>query len=191
MKRFIALLLILTLLLSLAPAALAATASLYFGASQVNYNMDKGVTLTIKAIKAPEKDLTVRFHDQRGNQYAVTFPAGQTEMQTLVRDTLPTDGSQTLFILDNNGGYVRRTPDACAAVPKGTASFSFASPVYQTFTGRELGCKIRVENPDHVQHGVKEIRVDGERVGRENAPLLTETILSGRSKASVHVTMGS
>lgn len=50
---------------------------------------------------------------------------------------------------------------------------------------------IRVENPDHVQNGVKEIQVDGERVGRESAPLLTKTILSGRSKASVHVTMGS
>ena len=160
MKRFIALLLILTLLLSLAPAALAATASLYFGASQVNYNMDKGVTLTIKAVKAPEKDLTVRFHDQRGNQYAVTFPAGQTEMQTLVRDTLPTDGSQTLFILDNSGGYVRRTPDACAAVPKGTAAFSFASPVYQTFTGRELGCKIRVENPGALAAGTRIYLVD-------------------------------
>ena len=55
------------------------------------------------------------------------------------------------------------------------------------------GCRltIRVENPDHVQHGIKEIRVDGIKASLENGPLLTESILSGRSKARIHVTMGS
>ncbi len=55
------------------------------------------------------------------------------------------------------------------------------------------GCKltIMVENPDHIQHGVKEIRVDGKRIDRENVPLLTDIILSGRTNASIQVTMGS
>ena len=48
-----------------------------------------------------------------------------------------------------------------------------------------------VENPDHIQHGVKEIRVDGKRIDRENVPLLTDIILSGRTNASIQVTMGS
>lgn len=160
MKRFTALLLVAALLLSLAPAALAATCSLYFGASQVDYDMEKGVTLTLKAIKAPERDLEARFHDQRGNVYAVTFPAGKTELPILIRDTLPRDGSQTLFILDNNDGYVRRTPDACTAVPRGTASFAFASAIYQTFTGRDISCKIRVQNPGALAAGTRIYLVD-------------------------------
>ena len=55
------------------------------------------------------------------------------------------------------------------------------------------GCRltIRVENPEHVQHGIKEIRIDGVKVSLENGPLLTESILSGRTKVSIHVTMGS
>ena len=153
MKRFAALLLTLALLLSLVPAALAATSSLSFGRSQVDYRMEKGVTLTIKAAKAPESDLEVRFHDQRGNEYIAAFPAGKTEIQISVLDTLPTDGSQTLFILDNGEGYVRRAPDVCAAMPRGAASFSFASAIYQTFVGRELSCKIRVENPGALEEG--------------------------------------
>ena len=55
------------------------------------------------------------------------------------------------------------------------------------------GCKltIKVKNPNHVQHGVKEIRVNGERINRENGTLLTEKILGKRSKAIVQVIMGS
>ncbi|MBR4551610.1 MAG: hypothetical protein IKO13_04910, partial [Oscillospiraceae bacterium] len=55
------------------------------------------------------------------------------------------------------------------------------------------GCRltIAVENPDHVMHGVKEIRVDGMRIDWENKPLLKEVILSGKSKVSVQVTMGA
>ena len=54
------------------------------------------------------------------------------------------------------------------------------------------GCRltIRVENPDHVQHGVREIRVNGEIIGQESGPLLTEAILRRHSKAMVQVTMG-
>ena len=54
------------------------------------------------------------------------------------------------------------------------------------------GCRltIRVENPNHVQHGIKEIRVDSEKIDLKNGPLLTERILNGRSKACVQVTMG-
>ena len=55
------------------------------------------------------------------------------------------------------------------------------------------GCRltIAVENPDHVMHGVKEIRVNGKRIDWKNKPILKEAFLSGRSKASVQVTMGA
>lgn len=59
----------------------------------------------------------------------------------------------------------------------------------RTYRGCQL--TIDVKNPDHVQHGIKEIRIDGEKIDLKNGPLLTETILSSRSKASIQVTMGA
>ena len=54
------------------------------------------------------------------------------------------------------------------------------------------GCHLTIEatNPEHVQHGIKEIRIDGKKVDLKNGPLLTESFLNGRSKACVQVTMG-
>ena len=59
----------------------------------------------------------------------------------------------------------------------------------RTYRGRRL--HIRVENPDHVMHGVKEIRVDGKKIDRGDRPLLSESILNSLSEASVQVTMGA
>ena len=160
LKRVFALLLTAALLLSLAPAALAASASLYFGAAEVSYSPEKGAVLTVKAVKAPAADLPFSFRDQRGNVYSAVFPAGKTQTQVTVRDTLPAGGSKTFFTLDNGDGYVRRTPDVCVATPRGAASFTFAASVYQTFTGRELACKIRVENPGNLAAGTKVYLVD-------------------------------
>ena len=55
------------------------------------------------------------------------------------------------------------------------------------------GCTLTIEvaNPDHVQHGVTEIRVDGEKIDLKNGAFLTEMILNGRSKANIQVIMGS
>lgn len=159
-KRVVSLLLIAALMVCLAPAALADTVGLYFGAAQVTYVPEKGATLTVKAIKAPAADLTVAFHDQRGNAYTVLFPAKKTEVQVNVLDTLPTDGSKTYFTLDNGDGYVRRTPDVCVATPRGATSFTFAEHIYQAFTGRELSCKIRVENPQNLPAGTMIYLVD-------------------------------
>lgn len=160
LKRIFALLLTAALFLSLAPAALAAGASLYFGASEISYTADKGAVLTVKAVKAPAADLPFSFRDQRGNVYSAVFPAGKTETKIAVSDTLPTDGSKTFFTLDSGEGYVRRTPDVCVATLRGAASFTFAASVYQTFTGRELACKIRVENPRALEAGTKIYLVD-------------------------------
>jgi cellobiose phosphorylase len=54
------------------------------------------------------------------------------------------------------------------------------------------GCTLTIEvtNPDHVQHGVKEIRVDGEKIDLKNGPLLTEMVLNSWSKENVQVIMG-
>ena len=61
--------------------------------------------------------------------------------------------------------------------------------VERTYRGHRL--HIRVENPEHVMHGVKEIRVNGKKMDRETRPLLPESIFNGRSEASVLVTMGA
>ncbi|MBR0510082.1 MAG: hypothetical protein IJJ85_08185 [Clostridia bacterium] len=59
----------------------------------------------------------------------------------------------------------------------------------RTYRGKRL--HIRVENPEHVMHGVKEIRINGKKMDRETRPLLPESILNGLSEASVLVTMGA
>ena len=61
--------------------------------------------------------------------------------------------------------------------------------VERTYRGHRL--HIRVENPDHVMHGVKEIRVDGKKIDRGDRPLLSKSILNGLSEASIQVTMGA
>ena len=57
-------------------------------------------------------------------------------------------------------------------------------------TYRSCHLTIEVENPDHVQHGIKKIRVDGEIIDLENGLILTESILKARSEASIQVTLG-
>lgn len=51
------------------------------------------------------------------------------------------------------------------------------------------GCKltIQVENPAHVQHGVKSMTVNGKQV---NGAYITEELLNGCKEAQVHVVMG-
>ena len=51
------------------------------------------------------------------------------------------------------------------------------------------GCKltIQVENPAHVQHGVKSMTVNGKQV---NGAYITEELLDGCKEAQVHVVMG-
>ena len=51
------------------------------------------------------------------------------------------------------------------------------------------GCKltIQAENPEHVQHGVKSMTVNGKQV---NGAYLTDDLLDGCNEASVHVLMG-
>ena len=71
------------------------------------------------------------------------------------------------------------------SIPAEWGSFT----VDRIYRGSRLS--IKVTNPDHVQHGVKEIRVDGIIVDLKNGPLLTERILNDRSTANVQVIMGS
>ena len=54
------------------------------------------------------------------------------------------------------------------------------------------GCRltIRVENPDHVQHGVKELTVNGNLLDLTHGAVIREAMLSGRDSADVEVLMG-
>lgn len=49
---------------------------------------------------------------------------------------------------------------------------------------------IRVENPDHVQHGIKELTVNGKTLDLTNGAYITEDILSNLDTAQVKVVMG-
>ena len=54
------------------------------------------------------------------------------------------------------------------------------------------GCRltIAVENPDHVQHGVKKLSIDGAPLDLSAGSVLTDEILGKRSSAAVRVIMG-
>ncbi len=60
--------------------------------------------------------------------------------------------------------------------------------VERSFRGCHL--TIRVENPDHVQHGVKELSVDGRALDLAEAPMITDDRIANCQSAVVHVTMG-
>ena len=60
--------------------------------------------------------------------------------------------------------------------------------VERTYRGCHL--TIRVENPDHVQHGVKELSIDGAPLDLSAGSVLTDEILGKRSSAAVKVIMG-
>ncbi len=146
MKRLIACILVSFLVLALLPAALANDASLYFGSQQVTYRAETGAVLTVRSVSAPDRDVSFVLSDHRGNRYTAVLPKGKTEVQVAVTDGLPEDGSKTYFYLENGDSYVCRAPDVCAAVPRGAASFTFGSALYQTYAGREMTVKIRVDN---------------------------------------------
>ena len=60
--------------------------------------------------------------------------------------------------------------------------------VERSFRGCHL--TIRVENPDHVQHGVKELSVDGRALDLAGGAMITDDIIANCQSAVVHVTMG-
>ena len=60
--------------------------------------------------------------------------------------------------------------------------------VERTYRGCHL--TIRVENPDHVQHGVKKLSIDGAPLDLSAGSVLTDEILGKRSSAAVKVIMG-
>lgn len=61
-----------------------------------------------------------------------------------------------------------------------------------TVERRYRGCKltIQVENPNHVQHGVKEMAVNGTAVDISSGAYITADILAGGKEAAVTVIMG-
>ena len=69
-KSMLALLLTCALLFGLLPTAQADSLGLYFGARQVNYKPENGVTLTVKAMHAAESDISFQIGDQRGRRHA-------------------------------------------------------------------------------------------------------------------------
>lgn len=54
------------------------------------------------------------------------------------------------------------------------------------------GCKItiKIENPDHVQHGVKTMAINDKAIDLINGAYITEKMLDGHNKVQVHIIMG-
>ena len=173
MKRLCIMLALCACLILLAVPALADTVGVYFGARKVVYRPENGVTLTIKAMRAADTDLTIRVADQRGHAYSAVLPKGKTEMQMLIADGFAQDGSITYYSITEGAGYVRRTPGDCAAVPRGAAAYTFAEAVYQTYVGREFSIRLRVENPGALAEGTPIRVLDGQ--GREVASFAHQT----------------
>lgn len=167
MKRLIAFLLTACLALSLLPAAVAeGPLGVYFGARQVSYTPGGNVTLTLKAMRAAEADLPVQFSDSRGTVYTIVLPKGRDSLQFTVNDPKTSNGSKTVYTLLDGEGYVRRTPGECTATPRGAAAYSFAEDVYQTYAGREMTLKLRVENPGSLAEGtrIRLVQANGEEL---------------------------
>ena len=60
--------------------------------------------------------------------------------------------------------------------------------VERLYRGHEL--TIRIENPDHVQHGVRELTLNGIIVNSTNGAYITENILSGCENGQILVILG-
>ena len=60
--------------------------------------------------------------------------------------------------------------------------------VERLYRGHKL--TIMVSNPNHVQHGVKELTVNGKMYGTANGAFITEAILFGQKETQIAVTMG-
>lgn len=59
--------------------------------------------------------------------------------------------------------------------------------VKRTYRGRKL--TIRVDNPCHVQHGVKELYVDGKQILGDGKAVLTMDMLNSCEEAQIRVVM--
>ena len=157
LKRLLSALFILCLLLGLLPAALAEEPAVIFAAfasDHLAYSMGaEKATVKVKLLKTVKRDVTVRFTDTRGHAYTGVIPAGKEAVDISVAEYLPTDGSKTVFTLENGEDYVRRSPWECVASPKGVTVYSFSTNVFQTYVGRQLTIKLRVENPGKLEKG--------------------------------------
>ena len=157
MKRILCILVLLSLLLGLAPAALAEKVIFAsFSTDRLVYTPGtEKAMLRVKLIKAADRDVTLHFTDGRGNRCEVTVPAKKTEAEINVAQYLPTDGSKTVFTLENGEDYVRRNPWDCVASPRGMTSYSFGAEAFQGYVGRELKVRLNVENAGKLADGTK------------------------------------
>ena len=155
MKRSLSFLLMIALLISLLPAALAEGVSVSFAAASVSYDSGSSTQLTLRASQAPEQDLTLTVTDSKKNSYTVVIPAGQTEVLLPVSSELSANGSRTVYTLQKSSDYMRKSPYECTVTAKAAAMFSFGANLYQTFVGRDLTFRVKVANPTRLEKGTE------------------------------------
>ncbi|MBR5383927.1 MAG: polysaccharide deacetylase family protein [Clostridia bacterium] len=153
MKRLLSILLLISLLLSLAPAALADAASVSFASDRLSYNSGESTELIVRAKQAPESDLAIRITDNKKNAYEVVIPAGQTEASLTVSSPLSGSGSTTTFTIERSENYSRKSPYQCSVSAKGACMYSFGAQLYQQFTDRDLKFSVKVANPTRLEKG--------------------------------------
>ena len=154
MKRLLSVLLLITLILSLAPAVWAdAAISLSFASDRLSYNSGESTELIVRAKQAPESDLTIRITDNKKNAYELVLPAGQTEVSMTVSSPLSGTGTTTTFTIERSENYSRKSPYQCSVSAKGACMYSFGAQLYQQFTGRDLKFTVKVANPTRLEKG--------------------------------------
>ncbi len=154
MKRLLSVLLLIALLVSLMPAAIAdAAISLSFASDRMSYNSGESTELIVRAKQAPESDLTIRITDNKKNAYELVLPAGQTEVSMTVSSPLSGTGTTTTFTIERSENYSRKSPYQCSVSAKGACMYSFGAQLYQQFTGRDLKFTVKVANPTRLEKG--------------------------------------
>lgn len=153
MKRTLCFVLLLTLLVTLLPAALADGISVSFAAGAVSYDSGASTQITLRTSQAPESDLTLTLTDNKKNSYTLVIPAGQTEASLTVSSDFSANGSRTVYTLQKSADYARKSPYECTVTAKAAALFSFGANVYQTYVDRDLTVRVKVANPARLEKG--------------------------------------
>lgn len=154
MKKFIALLLVITSLLALMPSSLAQEQiRITFDTAKITFTSGESTVLVIKASRAPEKDLPIIMVDSRKNTYPLILPAGQTQLEFPIDSEMSETGFKTTYTLRRSDDFFLASPHECVVTAKAVTMYSFGLPVYQTYVDRQLSFKIRVANGDRLANG--------------------------------------
>ena len=154
MKRKMLILALLLLLLALIPAALAdGQPSVSFTASQVTARCGDTVTLTLTASTAPDRDITIRIVDERGNPFPVTLRQGETSAALEVTTARAGYNKRYEYTIQPGSDYQRGAARGVTVLYKGVSVGKFSQEMLQTYLGETLKIGFKVEGPKTLEKG--------------------------------------